>query len=81
MKFPCFVLVVALAIPGCSTFSKDARRERAYRKYVSQGIAAKEKRRKQWIEHQRAQMSSSLRNPPPPVEQENVQVSPQSENP
>ena len=59
-------------MPGCM-FSKTARNERAYSKYLKQANVAREKRRKQVIQHQRAEMPS-LRNSPPPLEQ-NVQPS------
>lgn len=79
MKLICFVFLVALATPSCSTFSAQARRDRAYRKYVQRSMATREKRRKQRIEHQRAEIQS-LPKTPPTVEQENVQFTTGSEN-
>jgi uncharacterized protein YceK len=67
MKWICLVLVLTLSATGCSTFSKSARDQRAYRKYVKQSQAARDSRRKQVIAHQRAEMPS-LRNMPPPSE-------------
>jgi hypothetical protein len=67
MKTICLVLLLALSSTGCSTFSKSARNERAYRNYIKKATAARDKRRKQVITHQRAQMPA-LRNPPPPSE-------------
>jgi uncharacterized protein YceK len=76
MKSICLLLVLTLSLTGCSTFSKSARDQRAYRKYVRQNQIARDKRRKQVIEHQRAEMPS-LRNMPPPSEpQTNVSTSP-----
>jgi hypothetical protein len=76
MKSICLVLLLALSSTGCSTFSKSARDQRAYRKYVRQSQAARDKRRKSVIEHQRAEMPS-LRNMPPPSEpQTTVSTSP-----
>jgi hypothetical protein len=34
MKSLYLVLLLALGMPGCSTFSKGSRQERAYKKYV-----------------------------------------------
>jgi uncharacterized protein YceK len=77
MKSICLVLLLALSSSGCSTFSKSARDQRAYRKYVRQSQAARDKRRKTVIEHQRAEMPS-LRNMPPPSEpQTTVSTSPE----
>jgi uncharacterized protein YceK len=76
MKTICLVLLLALSSTGCSTFSKSARDQRAYRKYVQQNQAARDKRRKAVIEHQRAEMPS-LRNMPPPSEpQTTISTSP-----
>lgn len=70
------VLLLALGSTGCSSFSKSARADRAYRKYVTESKTAQEKRRKNVIEHQRAEMPS-LRNTPPPVEQETAKQAPE----
>lgn len=78
MKSLCFVLLLALSMPGCM-FSKTSRSERAYNKYVKQSMVAREKRQKQLIKHQRAEMPS-LRNTPPPVEQQTVQQTPAPES-
>jgi hypothetical protein len=51
--------------------------DRAYYKQLKQVKAAREKRRKQVIQHQRAEMPS-LRNTPPPLQQ-NVQPSPENQ--
>lgn len=66
------MLLLTLSLSGCSSFSKNARADRAYRKYVKQSKAAREQRRKQLIEHQRAEMPS-LRNSPPPLEVQTAQ--------
>jgi hypothetical protein len=74
MKSLSLVLLVALSMPGCM-FSKSARMDRAYYKQVKQVRVAREKRRKQIIQHQRAEMPS-LRNSPPPLEMQTVQQAP-----
>lgn len=50
--------------------------DRAYYKQIKQAKAIREKRRKQLIQHQRAE-APSLRNTPPPLEQ-NVQPPPEN---
>jgi hypothetical protein len=77
MKALCLVLLLALSTPGCSRFSKSARTERAYYKHLKQATVAREKRRKQLLQHQRVPMPS-LRNSPPPVQQETTE--PAAEN-
>ncbi|MFL6519888.1 MAG: hypothetical protein ACJ8NS_06680 [Chthoniobacterales bacterium] len=76
MKTICLVLLLALGSTGCSTFSKSARDQRAYRKYVMQNQAARDKRRKAVIEHQRAEMPSLRTMPPPSEPQTTVSTSP-----
>jgi hypothetical protein len=71
MKTFCLVLLLGLSTPGCSMFDKNARQERAYRKYVNKSKTARERQRSQII-RQRAQIPS-LRTPPPV--QETVQTS------
>jgi hypothetical protein len=73
MKMLSLVLVMAVSLPGCSMFTKSGRMDRAYYKQLKQVKAAREKRRKNLIQHQRAEMPS-LRNTPPPLEQQNVQT-------
>ncbi|MFN2623970.1 MAG: hypothetical protein ABR611_14115 [Chthoniobacterales bacterium] len=74
MKSLSFVLLIALSMPGCM-FSKSARMDRAYYKQLKQVKVAREKHRKQIIQHQRAEMPS-LRNSPPPLEMQTVQQAP-----
>jgi hypothetical protein len=74
MKSLSVILLIALSMPGCM-FSKSARMDRAYYKQLKEVKVAREKRRKQVIEHQRAEMPS-LRNSPPPLEMQNVQQTP-----
>ena len=62
------VLLLAVALPGCSRFTKAGRMDRAYYKQLKQVKAQREKRRQRLIEHQRAEMPS-LRNTPPPLQQ------------
>lgn len=77
MKTLCLVLVAGLSLPGCSMFTKSGRMDRAYSKQLKQVKAAREKRRKNLIHRQRAEMPS-LRTMPPPLEQ-NVQPAPESQ--
>ena len=77
MKSLCLVLLVAFAMPGCSRFTESGRMDRAYYKQLKEVKVAREKRRKQLIEHQRAEMPA-LRNTTPPLEQQSVQVTPES---
>jgi len=58
-------------------FTKSGRMDRAYYKQLKQVKAAREKRRKQVIQHQRAE-TPSLRNTPPPLQQ-NVQPAPENQ--
>jgi len=51
--------------------------DRAYYKQLKEVKVAREKRRKQLIQHQRAE-TPGLRNTTPPLEQQNVQVTPES---
>src|SRR3989440_12444786 len=75
MKTLSLVLLLALGMPGCSMFTKSGRMDRAYYKKLKQGKAAREKRRKQLIEHQRAEMTA-LRNSWPPRDQQHAQATP-----
>jgi hypothetical protein len=78
MKTLSLVLVLALSTSSCSMFSKNKRMDRAYYKQLKQARAAREKRRQQLIQRERAQMPS-LRNTPPPLEQQNVQRTPENQ--
>jgi hypothetical protein len=77
MRSICLALLLALSTSGCSMFTKSGRLDRAYYKQLKQAKVAREKRRKQIIQHQRAEMPS-LRNSPPPLEQ-NVQPPPENQ--
>ena len=59
-------------------FTKSGRMDRAYYKQLKQVKAKREKQRKNLIQHQRAQMPS-LRNSPPPLEQQPVQPAPENQ--
>ena len=52
MKSLCVVLLLGLAMPGCSMFTKSGRMDRAYYKQLKQVRVAREKRRKQTIKKQ-----------------------------
>jgi len=77
MKSLCLVLLVAFAMPACSRFTSSGRMDRAYYKQLKEVKVAREKRRKQLIQHQRAE-TPGLRSTTPPLEQQNVQVTPES---
>ena len=77
MKTIFLILLLALGSTGCSSFSKNARADRAYRKYIKQSVVAREKRQKQILQHQRAE-TPSLRNSPPPLEMQTAQQTPES---
>jgi len=76
MKSICLALVLALCSTGCSGFSKSARADRAYRKYIRASTAERTKRRKQFTERQRSEMAS-LRKTPPTVEQQASEQTPE----
>jgi hypothetical protein len=73
MKTLCMVLLLAISVPGCSRFTKAGRMDRAYYKQLKMAKVEREKRRKNLITHQRAQMPS-LRDNPPPLEVQTVQA-------
>jgi hypothetical protein len=75
MKSLCVVLLLGLALPGCSMFTRTGRIDRAYYKQLKQVKAEREKRRKQTIQR-RATMVSP--NTLPPLEQ-NVQTQPENQ--
>jgi hypothetical protein len=75
MKSLCVVLLLGLAMPGCSMFTRTGRIDRAYYKQLKQVKAEREKRRKQTIQR-RATMVSP--NTLPPLEQ-NVQTQPENQ--
>lgn len=54
-------------------FSKSSRDRAYYNKQIKQAKVAREKRRKKMILHERAPMPS-LRNTPPPSQEQNVQT-------
>jgi uncharacterized lipoprotein len=77
MRSLCLILLLALSTPGCSHFSQSSRAERDYNKYLKRAKVAREKQQKQVIRHQRAELPS-LRKEPPPVEQ-NVEPAPENQ--
>ena len=52
MKSLCVVVLIGLAMPGCSMFTKSGRMDRAYYKQLKQVRVAREKQRKQTIKKQ-----------------------------
>ena len=78
MKSLFLVLLLALSVPGCSRFTKTGRMDRAYYKQLAQVKVEREKRRKNLIKDQRAQLKASLRNNPPLLESQPVQSGPES---
>jgi uncharacterized protein YceK len=77
MKPLCVILLLAMSLSGCSRFSKESRVERAYYKSLAKAKAAREKSQKK-MTRQRAEMRT-LRDIPPPVQQQTVQSSPQNQ--
>jgi uncharacterized protein YceK len=77
MKPLCLILLLAMSLSGCSRFSKESRVERAYYKSLAKAKVAREKSRKT-MARQRSEMRS-LRETPPPLLQQTVQTSPQSQ--
>ena len=77
MKTICLVLLLALSSTGCSSFSKTARADRAYRKYIKASTVQREKRRKQFTERQRSEMASLRKAPPPVVERQTAEQMPE----
>lgn len=73
MKFFSLILLLGLAMPGCS-HSPNARNERAYYKYLKQTNAARGYRPTRIIKQERAAMPATRpAPPPPPTEQETKQ--------
>src|SRR5438270_7759757 len=54
MKYLALIILLGLSMPGCSRFTKTGRMDRAYYKQLNQAKVAREKRRKNLIQHQRA---------------------------
>jgi cytochrome c biogenesis protein ResB len=75
MKPLCLILLLAMSLSGCSRFSKEARVERAYYKSLEKAKVAREKSLKT-MARQRSEMRS-LRETPPPLQQQTVQASPE----
>jgi hypothetical protein len=75
MKLLCVVLLLSLAMPGCSRFTKSGRIDRAYYKQLKQVKVAREKRRKQTIQKQAKVPSENTVSPL----QQNVQSQPENQ--
>jgi hypothetical protein len=69
MKALCVVLLLGLSMPGCSTFSKSSRQQRAYNKYV-QKMSSNRQRQRIKVIKQRSKMPELPSLPPA---QKNVQ--------
>jgi hypothetical protein len=72
MKALCLVLLLGLTLPGCSSFSKQSRTERAYYKHLKQAKAAREKQRDRILK-EKSRIPSPNAPPPLPL---NVQPRP-----
>ena len=72
MKSICLALLVALSLPGCSQFTASGRMDRAYYKHLKQVKKQREKRRKDLIARQRAEVPS-LPDTSPPLQMQTVQ--------
>jgi cytochrome c biogenesis protein ResB len=77
MKPLCVILLLAMSLSGCSRFSKESRVERAYYKSLAKAKVAREKSLKK-MARQRSEMRS-LRETPPPLQQQTAQSSPQNQ--
>ena len=77
MKTLCLVLLLALSVPGCSRFTKTGRIDRAYYKQLKQVKVAREKRREQMIERQRAMTIPPSKDSPPPLDIQTVEAAPE----
>jgi len=69
MKSLCVVLLLGLSMPGCSTFSKSSRQQRAYNKYIQKMSSNRQRLRTKAVKQQ--SKIPELRSLPPA--QENVQ--------
>jgi hypothetical protein len=79
MKTLCVVLLLAVSVPGCSRFSKNARMERAYARHLRKATVTRDKNLKK-MTRQSAQMRSLRNTPaPPPVQQETVEPPPENQ--
>ena len=65
MKSLALIVLLALAMPGCSHYSQNARNERAYFKYLKQTNAARGARTARVIKQERASMPASRPAPTP----------------
>jgi uncharacterized lipoprotein len=68
------LLALACAVSGCSSFSKTARQQRAYQKYVQKSSASRMKQRSLFRNSQPAMPSTPM--PTEPVQ--NAEASPQA---
>jgi uncharacterized lipoprotein len=77
MKAFCLLFVVILGLSGCSRFSKNARSERAYQKYVQRSQNARFNQGMKILKQQQKQTKMPpLRDSPPPVEQQRAEAPP-----
>jgi hypothetical protein len=75
MRTLCLALVVAVGLSGCSMFSTQSRTDREYSRYLKKAKAQRQDRHKELIKRQRAEQPS-LRDSPPPLQQQSVQPAP-----
>jgi hypothetical protein len=69
MRSLCLVLFLAVSMPGCSIFKKEARQDRTYTKYVKKMKAQRERDRKRSSKiRQRAEMPTLRQQQPSPPE-------------
>jgi hypothetical protein len=76
----CLILVLALSLPACARFSKSARQQRAYEKYVRKSMATRTRQQSQFFHSRAAKMPPS--EPGPVIEtstQENLQAYPREQ--
>ena len=69
MKSLCLILFLAVSMPGCSMFNKEAKKDRTYTRYVKKMKAQRERDRKRSNEiRQRAAMPTLRQQEPSPPE-------------
>ena len=79
MKSLCLILLLAISVPGCSRFTKTGRMDRAYYKQLNQAKVQREKRQKQLIAQQQAEMKKATSDNAPPPTMPTVQTTTQSQ--
>ena len=72
MKTFCLILLIAVSLTSCSSFSKTARQQRAYEKYVQKSMTARDRQRRDILKKEKG-APPPLRPTPMAPEQETAQ--------